>query len=89
MKFWNALLPDFVLNIKYENLINNTEHEVRRLLNFCDLDWEVSCLKFYDTKRPVKSASDTQVRNKIYTSSINLWKKYEKFLNKYYDKLNV
>ena len=37
MKFWNALLPDFVLNIKYENLINNTEHEVRRLLNFCDL----------------------------------------------------
>ncbi len=89
MKFWNALLPDFVLNIKYENLINNTEHEVRRLLDFCDLDWEKSCLKFYDTKRPVKSASDTQVRNKIYTSSINLWKKYEKFLYKYYDKLNV
>ena len=89
MKFWNDLLPDFVLNIKYENLINNTEHEVRRLLNFCDLDWENSCLKFYDTKRPVKTASDTQVRNKIYTSSINLWKKYEKFLNKYYDKLNV
>ena len=89
MKFWNVLLPDFVLNIKYESLINNTEHEVRRLLNFCDLDWENSCLKFYDTKRPVKSASDTQVRNKIYTSSINLWKKYEKFLYKYYDKLNV
>ena len=89
MKFWNNLLPDFVLNIKYENLINNTEHEVRRILNFCDLDWENSCLKFYDTKRPVKSASDTQVRNKIYTSSINLWKKYEKFLNKYYDKLDV
>ena len=49
MKFWNSLLPDFVLNIKYENLINNTEHEVRRLLDFCDLGWENSCLKFYNT----------------------------------------
>ena len=89
MKFWNTLVPDFIFNIKYENLINNTEKEVKKLLKFCDLDWEAKCLKFYDTKRPVKTASDTQVRNKIYSSSINSWKNYEKYLGKYYDRLDV
>jgi len=89
MKFWNAALPKFILNIKYEDLINNTEQEVKNLLNFCDLDWEKACLKFYDNKRPIKTASDIQVRNKIYSSSIKIWRKYEKFLDKYYNKLTV
>ncbi len=89
MKFWNTLLPDFIFNLKYEDLINNTEKEVKELLKFCDLSWESNCLKFYDTKRTVKTASDTQVRNKIYSSSINLWKKYEKYLDKYYDRLDA
>ena len=85
------LTPDTYYKIckEYENLINNTEHEIKNLLEFCNLKWEDSCLKFYDTKRPIKTASDTQVRNKIYNSSINLWKKYEKLLNKYYEKLQV
>ena len=89
MKFWNKLLPNDILNIKYENLVKNTEHEIKNLLNFCDLEWESNCLKFYKNKRPIKTASDTQVRSKIYSSSINLWKKYEKFLRKYYDNLYV
>ena len=89
MKFWNKLLPNYILNIKYENLVKNTEYEIKNLLNFCDLDWESNCLKFYKNKRPIKTASDTQVRSKIYSSSINLWKKYEKFLRKYYDNLYV
>jgi hypothetical protein len=89
MKFWNSLIPNFIFNLKYENLINNTEEEVKKILKFCDLDWEINCLKFYETKRSIKTASDTQVRSKIYKSSINLWKSYEKYLNKYYDKLNV
>ena len=89
MKFWNTLIPDFIFNIKYEDLINNTEKEVKKLLKFCDLDWESKCLKFYDTKRTIKTASDTQVRNKIYRSSINSWKNYEKYLGKYYDRLVI
>ena len=88
MKFWNALLPDFIFNIKYEDLINNTEKEIKELLVFCDLKWEEECLNFYENKRPIRTASDTQVRNKIYNSSINLWKKYEKHLNNYYEKLD-
>ena len=89
MKFWNNILPNFILNLKYEDLVNNTDDQVKKLLNFCDLNWEDKCLKFYDTKRPIRTASDTQVRNKIYKTSIDLWKNYEKFLNKYYIKLRV
>ena len=89
MNFWKNLLPDFIFDLKYDNLIINTDHEIKNLLEFCNLRWEDNCLKFYDTKRAIKTASDTQVRNKIYNSSINLWKKYEKLLNKYYEKLQV
>ena len=59
------------------------------MLNFCDLAWDDNCLNFYENKRSVRTASSVQVRSKIYNSSINHWKKYEKFLNKYYEKLNV
>ena len=89
MKFWNNVLPNFILNLKYEDLVEDTENEVKKLLNFCDLNWEDNCLKFYNSKRPIRTASDTQVRSKIYKTSINLWKNYEKFLNKYYKKIRV
>tara|TARA_B100001250_G_scaffold136967_1_gene117292 strand:- start:3020 stop:4603 length:1584 start_codon:yes stop_codon:yes gene_type:complete len=89
MNFWNKLIPNFILNLKYEDLIKDTEKEVRRLLNFCELPWENDCLEFYKNKRPVKTASDTQIRNKIYDTSVNKWKKYESFLEKYYDKLKI
>jgi len=89
MKFWNSLLPNYILNIKYENLVKNTKLEVEKLLTYCNLKWENSCLEFYKNKRPIKTASDVQVRSKIYNSSIDFWKNYEKFLNKYYDKLKI
>ena len=89
MKFWNNILPNFILNLKYEDLVNNTEDQVKKLLSFCELNWEDKCLKFYETKRSIRTASDTQVRNKIYKTSIDLWKNYEKFLNKYYIKLRI
>ena len=89
MDFWNKLIPNFILNLKYEELIKNTEKEVKKLLYFCDLPWESKCLEFYKNKRPIKTASDTQVRSKIYSTSVNKWKNYERFLEKYYDKLKV
>ena len=84
MKYWNNILPNFILNIKYENLILNTEFEIKKLVNFCDLEWQNDCLKFYDNKRIIKTASDTQVRNKIYNTSIDSWKNYKKYLNEYF-----
>ena len=59
------------------------------MLNFCDLVWEDNCLNFHENNRSLKTASNVQVRSKIYNSSIGLWKKYEKYLKVYFDKLNT
>ena len=85
--YWNNLLPNFIYNIKYENLIYNTEVEIRNLLKFCDLNWSDNCLNFHMNRKPIKTASDIQARSKIYSNSIDFWKNYEKYLNEYFVKL--
>ncbi len=79
MEHWNKNLPQSIIEIEYEKLINNSNEEIKKLIKFCDLSWNDSCIKFYNNKRPVKTASDTQVRSKIYLSSINSSQNYEKF----------
>jgi len=61
--------------------------EIKNLLRYCDLNWSNDCLNFYNNKRPIKTASDVQARSRIYTSSIDSWKNYEKYLSKYFIKL--
>ena len=87
MSYWNTILPNFIYNIKYESLISNTESEIRDLLKFCELEWTKDCLSFYNNKRPIKTASDTQARNKIYRTSVDSWKNYEIHLSEYFVKL--
>ena len=87
MKYWNNLLPDVIYNIKYESLISNTKTVIQNLLENCDLDWTNDCLNFHNNKRRIKTASDVQARNKIYSNSIDSWKNYEKYLNEYFTKL--
>ena len=89
MKYWNDLLPNFIFNIKYEKLILNTESEVRNLLKACKLEWNDECLNFYNNKRAIRTASDIQARNKIYKTSIDSWKNYQKYVNKYVDKVKI
>ena len=89
MKFWNFNIPNFIYDIKYENLVNNHDHEIKKLIKNCGLNWEDSCLEFYKNRRIVKTASDTQVRNKIYKKSIHSWKNYEQYFKKDFDKLIV
>ena len=87
MNYWNKTLPNFIFNLKYENIIRNTKFEIDKLLKFCDLTWNDKCLNFHDNKRIVRTASDVQARKKIYSSSIDSWKKYEKFLKIKFNKL--
>ena len=87
MKFWNNLLPKFIYNLKYENLINTNKKETEKLLKFCELDWNENCLKFYNNHRPIKTTSNTQVRKKIYTTSIKFWENYKNYLENHYKKL--
>ena len=88
MDYWKKLLPSFIFNIKYENLISNTEVEIKNLLKFCDLPWSVNCLNFHKNKKPIKTSSDVQARNKIYNTSVDSWKNYDKYLSKYFNKLS-
>jgi hypothetical protein len=70
-----------VHRVIYENLVDNTEHEVRRLLDYCKLPFEDACLRFFENDRPVRTASSEQVRQPIYTSGIDHWQNYEPWLD--------
>ena len=87
MAYWKEILPKFIIDVKYEKLINNPDDEIQRLLLECNLEWNSNCLNYYNTERSIKTASDTQARKKIYKSSLDTWIKYEKNLKGSFDKL--
>ena len=77
MEFWKQLLPDFIYDISYEKLVENQEFESRKLLDFCNLDWDKNCLTFYKNKRGIVTASFAQARKPIYKNSVKSWQKYK------------
>ncbi|MEP5766209.1 MAG: sulfotransferase [Halieaceae bacterium] len=77
MDAWHERLPGQVLTVQYEDNVADFENQVRRILEFCELPWEDACLRFYDTDRPIRTASSEQVRQPIYSDSLNYWKRYE------------
>jgi tetratricopeptide (TPR) repeat protein len=82
MACWRKNLPaDRFMEIRYEDIIHNQENETRRLLKFCDLDWEEACLRFHENEAPVSTASSVQVRQPLYSNSIGRWKRYGKKLD--------
>ena len=74
---WESVLPKKIYRVKYEELIANQEVVSKKMIDFCDLQWEESCMSFHSTKRAVVTASAVQVKQPIYSSSVNLWKNYE------------
>jgi tetratricopeptide (TPR) repeat protein len=77
MAFWHELFPNQIYDISYENLTTNQEEETRKLLEYCELEWDENCLNFHKNKRAVKTASSLQVRDKMYQGSSEVWKKYK------------
>jgi len=80
MDHWHEVLPGKVLDVQYEEVVADLEGQVRRILEYCELGWEETCLRFHETSRPVKSASSEQVRQPIYRSAVNTWRHYETHL---------
>ena len=80
MDHWYEVLPGNVLDVQYEEVVADLEGQVRRILEYCELGWEASCLRFHETSRSVKSASSEQVRRPIYSSAVNTWRHYEHHL---------
>lgn len=82
MEHWQVLYADKILTIEYESLISDQESETRRMVEFCDLDWEESCLQFHENDRVVKTASFLQVRKPIYKTSQGRSRNYTRHLEK-------
>ena len=88
MHHWEKELKIPILNVQYEELVQDTENEVKRILNYLELDWEDECLEFYNKKRTINTSSYTQVEKKIYTDSINRWINYELYITDLLDSLS-
>ena len=80
MDHWHEVMPGKVLDVRYEDVVADLEGQVKRILDYCELDWEDSCLRFHETSRSVKTASSEQVRRPIYSSSVHAWRHYEAHL---------
>jgi len=70
----HVLLPGVMLDVQYEELVTNFEEQARRIVTHCGLEWDDRCLSFYETQRPVKTASVVQVRQPVYRSSVGRWR---------------
>jgi tetratricopeptide (TPR) repeat protein len=81
MRHWDSVLPGRVLRVIYEDLVEDLNGEVRRLLNYCALGFEPSCLEFHRTKRSVSTPSSEQVRQPIFREGLTEWRKYEPWLD--------
>ena len=89
MDHWDQVLPGFVLRVQYEEVVENLESEVNRILNFCGLPFEDACLNFHQTKRSVRTPSAEQVRQPIYKSGLEQWTNYKEYLQPLIDSLGT
>ena len=88
MDHWNTVLPGKVLQVNNEDIIDDLEFQVTRLLNFLELPFEESCIEFYKTDRSVRTASSEQVRKPVNKAGMGRWKPYAKNLKLLIDNLD-
>jgi hypothetical protein len=80
MNFWETIFANDIYHLDYEKLINNQKEETKKLIKFCNLEWQDSCLLPHKNKNKVATASVAQIREPVYKSSVYKWKNYSKFL---------
>jgi hypothetical protein len=80
MSHWHAVLPGRVLTVHYEDVVEDLEGNVRRILDYCGLAFESACLQFHQTRRSVRSASSEQVRQPLSREGLHQWRHYEPWL---------
>ena len=80
MEHWDRVLPGKVLRVQHEDVVADLETQVRRILDYCGLDFEQACLDFHKTDRAVRTASSEQVRQPINTKGLDAWQKFEPHL---------
>ncbi len=80
MAHFDAVLPGRIHRVIYERMVDDTEAEVRRLLDYCGLPFEEACLRFFENERAVRTPSSEQVRQPIYRDAVDQWRHYEAWL---------
>ena len=87
MDHWDRVLPGFVLRVKHEDVVDDLEGQVRRLLEFCGLPFEQACIDYHQTERSIRTPSSEQVRQPIFRTSLEQWRNYEPWLGPLKDAL--
>jgi len=80
MRHWNAVLPGRVLRVQHEDVVEDLEGNVRRILEFCELEFEPACVEFHKTERSIRTASSEQVRRPIFREGLDHWKNFAPWL---------
>src|SRR5437660_12569291 len=80
MQHWDAVLPGKILRVHHEEVVEDLEGNVRKILDFVELDFEPGCLEFYKTERSVRTASSEQVRQPIFKEGLDQWRNFEPWL---------
>ena len=81
MDHWEAVLPGFVLRVQHEDVVEDLEGQVRRILDFCGLPFEQACVDYHQTERSIRTPSAEQVRQPIFRTSLEQWRHYESWLD--------
>jgi tetratricopeptide (TPR) repeat protein len=87
MRHWNDVLPGRILRVQHEEVVGDLEGSVRRILEYCELEFEPACVEFYKTERSVRTASSEQVRQPIFRTALDQWRNYEPWLDPLKDAL--
>jgi len=90
MEHWRSVVPaGAMLDVAYEDVVDDMEGQARRLIEFCGLEWDERCLSFHANKRVVKTASSVQVRKPLFRSSVQRWRRFETGLEPLREALGV
>jgi hypothetical protein len=81
MTHFDTVLPGRVCRVIYEDLVDDTEAQIRRVLEYCGLSFEVACRNFHETSRAVRTVSSEQVRRPIFREGLDQWRRFEPWLD--------
>ena len=88
MKFWHAKIPEFIYTVEYEKFVTDSKSETKKLLDFCQLDFDDNCFNHQNNKRtPIKTVSVTEARQPVYKTSVNSSEEYKNYLSEMFENL--
>lgn len=89
MRHWESVLPVRIQPVDYETLVTDPEPNIRRLIEACELHWDPACMNFHHNRRPVRTPSKWQVRQPMYRSSVDRWRRFQSHLTALHERVRA